>query len=112
MTQPRIVVTGFGMASALGWSADEAWAAIEAGRTGLRPLTLFPSPRCGHVLVGEVQGDCAQRSGLRSGSRSDRLAVTAARAAFEHAGLASLSKDGRDGIGVVLGACTGGTAIL
>jgi len=108
MNRPRIAITGMGMVSALGWSADDAWSAMEAERSGLQPLGLFASPRCGHVLVGEVRGDCARRSGLRGGSRSDRLAVFAARSAFEQAGLASLTEDGRGETGVVLGACTGG----
>ena len=114
----RVVVTGTGIVSALGWTLEETWAAIEAGRSGLGPLTLFPAPRCGHLPVGEVRGDVASRSGLPDGSRSDHLAVYAARQAAIQAGIdrqaaiqAGIDRPGAfdpDRAGVVLGALTGG----
>ncbi len=108
MKHSRIVITGMGIVSALGWTIAETWAAIEQGRSGLDRLTLFESPRCGGYPVGEIKGDPASRSGLVSGSRSDHLAVYAARMAFAHAGLDGLSTAERRGVGIVLGATTGG----
>lgn len=40
MTQ-RIAVTGIGLVTALGWGAEENWAAMRAGRSGVRPITRF-----------------------------------------------------------------------
>jgi 3-oxoacyl-[acyl-carrier-protein] synthase II len=104
---PRVVVTGMGVVSAAGWTLDETWEAIAAGRSGLRALSLFESQRCGKLPVGEVTGDPAARSGLRSGSRSDHLAVWAARQAYIDAGLGAASFAADRGA-VVLGALTGG----
>jgi len=104
----QVAITGIGIVSALGFSPEETWLAMENGHTGLGPLTLFRSPRCGHVPVAEVKGDLALHSGLSSGSRTDHLAVYAARSAFRSAGLESLSRENREEVGIVLGICTGG----
>jgi 3-oxoacyl-(acyl-carrier-protein) synthase len=123
MTRPRIVVTGMGIVSALGGTLEQTWSALELERSGLGPLTLFSSPRCGHVPVGQVRIDPADGSGLAFGSRSDHLAAFAARRAFADAGLepggagsgpgGSRIEPGGSGIdpdraGIVLGAITGG----
>jgi len=105
--RPRVVVTGMGVVSVAGWTLDETWGAIVEGRSGLGTLTLFESQRCGKLPVGEVTGDPAERSGLPGGSRSDHLAVWAARQAWGDAGLAEHRWDTDRGA-VVLGALTGG----
>jgi 3-oxoacyl-[acyl-carrier-protein] synthase II len=105
--RPRVVVTGMGMVSAAGWTLEQTWDAIAQGRSGLRTLTLFASQRCGKLPVGEVTGDPAGRSGLPGGSRSDHLAVWAARQAWDDAGL-STESFAPDRGAVVLGALTGG----
>ena len=104
---PRVVITGMGVVSAAGWTLDETWEAIVQGRSGLRALSLFESQRCGKLPVGEVTGDPAARSGLPGGSRSDHLAVWAARQAYGDAGL-DASCFAADRGAVVLGAITGG----
>ena len=105
--RPRVVVTGMGIVSAAGWTLDDTWAAIVEGRSGLRTLSLFESQRCGKLPVGEVTGDPGARSGLANGSRSDHLAVWAARQAYDDAGLAAAACAPERGA-VVLGALTGG----
>ena len=107
----RVWVTGMGIASAVGWTVDETWQALASGRSGLGPLTLFPSERCGHLPVGQVSGDPSRRSGLAAGSRSDHLAVWAAQQAFQDAGLEPGAVPGARGA-VVLGAITGGMTFL
>ncbi|CAN5255697.1 beta-ketoacyl-[acyl-carrier-protein] synthase family protein [soil metagenome] len=105
----RLAISGIGIVSALGWSAEEAWRAIVEERSGLGPLTLFPSPRCGHVPVGQLPGNPAKKSGFSSlGSRSDHMAVIAAREACAQAGILSRSGVDPARVGVVLGASTGG----
>lgn len=108
MKPARLAITGMGLVSALGWTAEETWTAIDHGRSGLGKLTLFHSPRFGHLPVGEVRGDLATASGLKSGSRSDHLAAYAARAAFINAGLDALPGEEKKHVGLVLGASTGG----
>ena len=38
---PRIAVTGIGMVTALGFGADTNWAALTAGKSGIRRITRF-----------------------------------------------------------------------
>jgi len=104
----RIVITGLGLVTAAGRTPEQVWSAIESERSGLGRLTLFDSPRCGHMPVAQVREDPAARSGLREGSRTDHLAVYAARRAFGDAGLDSSADADRREVGVVLGTSTGG----
>jgi 3-oxoacyl-(acyl-carrier-protein) synthase len=97
-----------GIVSALGNSVQETWQALEKGKSALGPLTLFPSNRHAHVLVGEIKLDVALLSGLSTGSRSDHLAVYAARSAFNDARLDTLDAQMRAQIGIIMGTCTGG----
>ena len=108
MSRQRVAVTGLGIVSAVGWSPAAVWAAIDREASGLGALSLFPSQRCGHIPVAEVRGEPAGRSGLRSGSRTDHLAVCAARDAFAHAAREALPETRRRQVGVVLGTTTGG----
>jgi 3-oxoacyl-(acyl-carrier-protein) synthase len=103
-----IVITGVGIVSALGWNLEDTWSAIEEGRSGLGPLTLFQSERCGRFPVAEVKNDMKLKGGLTTGSRSDHLAVWAARTAFEGAGFGEVPREERRNIGVIIGATTGG----
>jgi 3-oxoacyl-(acyl-carrier-protein) synthase len=103
-----IAITGMGIVSSVGRTLDEVWDSMTAESDGLGPLTIFTSPRCGHVPVGEVKGDVRALSGLKVGSRTDHLAAYAARQAFEDAGLGGLGESALREAGVVMGTCTGG----
>jgi len=103
-----ISVTGMGIVSSIGWSVEETWSAIEAGRGGLGRLSIFRSPRYGDLPVGQVPGELAARSGLERASRSDHLALLAARQAFEDAGLAGAESSVSEGVGIMIGGCVGG----
>ncbi len=108
MTPARVVVTGLGVVSSIGWSPDETWEAIRREERGFRPLTCLDSPVFRGTRVGEVSEDPAGRSGLHEGSRTDHLAMYAARQAFEDAGLDGLPEDALVDSGLVLGITTGG----
>lgn len=85
----------------------EIWPAIVAGKSGLHPLTLFPSPRYGQLPVGEVTHDLSALGAPLHGSRSDKLAWIAARDALRSAQLDPQSA--ADRTGVLLGSSVGGT---
>ncbi len=109
MTLPRkIAVTGMGAICAAGASPERLWDSIEGGVSGLGALTLFESPRCGGAPVGEVRLDPSSGSGLPGGSRTDHLAVWAARQAVESSGLLCAKDVDAARIAVVLGTTTGG----
>jgi len=51
------VITGLGIVSAAGFGVEEVWRAVATGTGGLKPLTLFQSPRYGQNPTGEIQRD-------------------------------------------------------
>lgn len=52
----RVVVTGIGVLSPLGLSADESWKGALEGRSGIRKITLFDPLECPVQIAGEVKG--------------------------------------------------------
>lgn len=101
------VITGIGVITAPGSGVDEIWTTIAAGQSGLKPLTLFQSPRYGQIPVGEISQDLTALGAPLHGSRSDRLAWLAARDAIHSAHLNP--KEAPDRTGVLLGSSVGGT---
>ncbi len=101
------VVTGLGIIAATGVGVEATWEAIRAGRSGLKPLTLFPSPRYSRVLAGEAHTDLTALGAPARGSRSDQLGWLAAREAVEAAGIDFV--DCSERAGVVLGCSVGGS---
>lgn len=101
------VVTGMGILAAPGFGIEEVWEAIQKGQSGLKPLTLFESPRYGQVLTGEVQRDLTELGAPLRGSRSDRLAWLAACQAIESSKINLQSCAER--AGVLLGCSVGGS---
>ncbi len=88
-SRQRVAVTGVGVVSALGNTAPETFARLCAGERGFGPVTLFDvtAQRC--QLAAEVRLDPRARpwAGTEPGSRTDQMAVAAAREALAHAGL-------------------------
>jgi 3-oxoacyl-(acyl-carrier-protein) synthase len=101
------VITGTGIVAAPGSGVDAIWKAVADGADGLRPLSLFASPRYGQVLAGEIRTDLSALGAPLRGSRSDRLGWLAARDAIASAKL-DLNAYG-DRAGVVLGSSVGGS---
>ncbi|MHC4958152.1 MAG: beta-ketoacyl-[acyl-carrier-protein] synthase family protein [Planctomycetota bacterium] len=91
------VITGHGVISAAGTGTDATLAALREGRSGLGPLTLFESPRCGSFPVAEVAG---------IEPRDEPRALSLARTAISEA-LEAQDID-RDRTGLVLGTTVGG----
>jgi 3-oxoacyl-[acyl-carrier-protein] synthase II len=103
------VITGTGMICAAGCGVASVWESIRNNRSGLGPLTLFPSPRFGNHLVGQVREDVGALAGEVRGSRSDLLAWIAAREALTTAGLVNgLGTLAPERVGVILGSTVGG----
>jgi 3-oxoacyl-[acyl-carrier-protein] synthase II len=50
----RIAVTGLGMVTALGWGVEHNWAALRAGRSGIRPITRFSTAGMKTRFAGSV----------------------------------------------------------
>lgn len=92
-----VVITGVGIVSALGSGARAHLEALKAGRSGLRPLSLFTLQGLPPLPVGEVDASALGEAG----PRTPALALVAARQALEAAAL--------EGPGVLaVGTTTGG----
>ncbi len=107
MTARFPVITGLGIVTAAGCGTDEVWNAIRAGTGGLKPLTLFQSPRYGQIPAGEIQQNLLALGAPSRGSRSDQLGWLAARDAIQSAKINL--EDCGDRAGVVLGSSVGGS---
>jgi 3-oxoacyl-[acyl-carrier-protein] synthase II len=100
----RVVITGVGIVSPLGLTADEHWRRLLAGETGVGPATAFDASGFTCHNLGEVPPfkptDSVPRSYRKATkimSRDIELAVLAARDAFATAGLKSRAdEDGPD----------------
>jgi 3-oxoacyl-(acyl-carrier-protein) synthase len=101
------VITGLGIMAAAGCGVDEVWNAIRAGKSGLKPLTLFQSPRYGQIPAGEIQQDLLALGAPSYGSRSDQLGWLAAREAIAAAKINF--SECADRVGIVLGCSVGGS---
>jgi len=97
----RIVVTGMGIISAAGRGLDATREALRAGRSGLGPLTRFPSPRCGALPVAEVRG-VPDEPGVPRIVSLGRIALADALLA------AGIGPGDRDGTALAVGTCVGG----
>ncbi|MEP6663137.1 MAG: beta-ketoacyl-[acyl-carrier-protein] synthase family protein [Verrucomicrobiota bacterium] len=101
------VITGLGLIGAPGFGLTDTWQFLRAGKSGLKPLTLFQSPRYGQMPAGEAPLDLIKLGAPTHGSRSDQLGWLAARAAIASAGI-DLKNNG-ERAGVILGSSVGGS---
>ncbi|MGD1088015.1 MAG: beta-ketoacyl-[acyl-carrier-protein] synthase family protein [Verrucomicrobiota bacterium] len=101
------VITGLGIVSASGFGTEAVWRAVSSGSSGLKPLTLFQSPRYGQILTGEIQRDLIALGAPTRSSRSDKLGWLAAREAIADAKINFRS--GGERAGIVLGTSVGGS---
>jgi 3-oxoacyl-[acyl-carrier-protein] synthase II len=110
----RVVVTGLGMVTPLGNDVASSWAGVQAGRSGVGPITRFDASRFTSRIAGEVKGyDAAAELGSKEARRSARpihLAMTAAREAVRDSRL-DIASEAAD-IGVCIGSGIGGMEIL
>jgi 3-oxoacyl-[acyl-carrier-protein] synthase II len=108
MTSPRVAVTGVGVVSALGPSAEVTFDRLLRGERGFSEISIFDTDGQRTRFAGEVRGfdpaEWERSLGLRPLSRSDALALAAAHDAVRSAGgLGTHPK-----LGIAVGATTGG----
>ena len=108
--EPRVVITGIGVMSPMGHTADESWQSLLNGRSGIGPITQFDAAEFPCRIAGEVKGFVAKKymdfKEARRMSRASQLAVAAARMALADAGLLESVPDAeRVGTLLGIGAC-------
>lgn len=93
----RVVVTGLGCISAVGHNVAEVWSALEAGRSGIGPITQVPRDQIHIAVAAEVKGYDETRHfderELLACDRYTQFAVVSAREAIADAGIDFLQDD-------------------
>jgi len=111
----RVVITGMGVISPLGFSLDDYWSALECGRSGIGPLTRFDNTDYRTTIAAEVKGfDGADYLDAKDARRLPpfiQYAVAAAGLALEDGVLPRGSFDPNRG-GVIVGSGIGGLDII
>ena len=111
----RVVVTGLGAVTPLGLTADQFWANLLAGQSGIGPMTLCDPTDYPCRIAGEVDdfnpADYLPAREARRMARFSQLAVAAALQAVTDAGLDIAAEDPYR-VGVLLGNGNGGFPTL
>jgi len=114
MTNERIVLTGIGALSPNGIGRENYFAAVAAGRSGVRPITQFDASALPCRIAGEVDFDPSEwvdPKNIRHVARVVPMAIAATAEALRDAKLDPMSVDleTRRQMGVMLG--SGGGAV-
>jgi 3-oxoacyl-[acyl-carrier-protein] synthase II len=112
MSQRRVVVTGLGATTPLGGDVASTWAALLAGKSGVRLLTedwreLLPVHFAARVAIEPA--DQMERVEMRRLDRSEQFALVASREAWKDAGVPDVDKER---LGVVIASGIGGVITL
>lgn len=111
MVKRRVVITGFGILSPVGNTADETWKGLISGKNGIDNITLFDTTEFTTKFAGEVKGfDPEAHFDKKEARKMDRyahFAVVASDEAIKHSGL-DFEKEDRDRVGVIIGSGIGG----
>lgn len=116
----RVVVTGTGLITPLGTGTEKNWQALLAAKSGIGPITRFPTEKLDTRIAGEVKDfQVAQFVEHREARRMDlftQYAVAAADMAVKESGIA-IGTDKPNGyapekVGVIVGSGIGGIGSL
>ena len=91
MTDTRIVVTGIGVVSPIGLTADATWASLVAGNSGVGRISAFDAEGFETTIAAEIPEfdptNYMDRKEARRADRFSQFALAAAREALGQAGL-------------------------
>lgn len=122
----RVVVTGLGLLTPLGWGVDHTWKGIVEGRSGIGPITAFDTTGYGCTIAGEIPSVDGRGGGVEGEpgvfdhekimSAKDRkrvddfivYAIAAADEALADAGWKPESDEDKERTGVMVGSGIGG----
>jgi len=111
----RVVITGLGAVTPVGNTAEEFWASLTQGKSGIGPITRFDSTGFDTRIAGEVKGfDALKYVDKKDDRKLDlylKYAIACAAMAVEDAGLDPAKEDG-DRFGVLVGSGIGGLSTL
>lgn len=112
--RPRVVVTGIGIISPLGHTAEESWDSLLNGRSGIATITQFDTSHLPVHIAGEVKdfdpGMYLNFKEARRISRASQLAIAATSMALTDAGLEAPLADG-ERVATIIGTGAGGLEV-
>ncbi len=107
----RVVVTGLGVISSIGFGKDAFWQSLRSGRSGISPITAFDAASFTTQFAGEIKNftpsDFIDVKRLKRMDRTSQLAVACAKMAVQDAAL-DFTATGRDRTGVIIGTAMAG----
>lgn len=111
----RVAVTGVGLISSVGIGAEETWAAIRAGKTGIARITAFDPEGFNCRIAGEVRDfdplQYMDRKEVRKVGRFIVFAIAASEMAMKSSGL-EVTPANAERVGVYIGSGIGGFEII
>lgn len=111
----RVVVTGMGVITSLGFEVDAFWDSIIKGKSGITSVTKFDTTEYSTKVAAEITGfDPADYVDFKEAKRMDMFiiyAVAAAKNAMADSGI-DLDKIDREMLGVLVGSGIGGIQTL
>ena len=109
--RPRVVVTGMGAITPLGFTVGDFWQNLLAGKSGISRVTSFDASAYRTQIAGEIKDFDPTRyvdvKDARRMARSSLFAIGAAQDAIADAGF-GFDFGGNDRVGVLLGTALGG----
>jgi 3-oxoacyl-[acyl-carrier-protein] synthase II len=114
-TGRRAVVTGLGAVTPIGKTVEDFWAALTAGQSGVRRITLFDPSDLECQIAAEVKDwdptEWMEAKSARRAARFSQFAVAAARQAVGDSELA-ITDANRDDIAITMNTGGGGVDII
>jgi 3-oxoacyl-[acyl-carrier-protein] synthase II len=115
MIQKRVVITGVGLVSPLGNTAEETWAGLVAGRSGADYITRFDTSGFPVRFAAETKGfepaRFVEKKELKKMDYYIFFAIAAAREALADSGL-KITAENAEEIGVYIGSGIGGFSVF
>ncbi len=109
------MVTGIGLVSCVGLTADETWGSLLAGRGGIGPITRFDASAFRCRFAGEVKGfdpeNYIPKKEIKKLDSFIHYAVAASKEALEVSGL-EVTDENRARVGTFIGSGIGGFAVI
>lgn len=116
MSKRRVVITGLGIVSALGWNVDTVWENILAGKSGVSAITSFDASKFPTHFAATIPDtfditEYMQNKDARKFDGFILYGVYAAAKAFEDSGLV-INEENAHRAGVAIGSGIGGASFL
>ncbi len=116
MQNRRVVVTGLGMLSPVGNTAEESWKNLLAGKSGISPIEHFDVTEFPVKIAGTVKGFNAEDWGINGKDQRKmdefiQYGIAAGLMALEDSGL-EITDDNRNRIGTMIGSGIGGLTLI